>query len=107
MAICRGEIHLNISLAAPPRFNLINCPTSESVHQSASDVPHLLTPGPPPFMSTLPPVNVNVRSGGDRVIVHYADWEVPCRDLRMDVFSLIGDVQSKCLPGYMPHQDVK
>ncbi|OWT41232.1 hypothetical protein C362_01446 [Cryptococcus neoformans Bt1] len=88
-----GEIHLNISLATPPRFNLINRPASESVHQIESDVLQLLTPGPPAIMNTLPPVNVNVRSGSDRVIVHYSDWEIPCRDLRMNVFSLIGDVQ--------------
>lgn len=77
------------------------------MHQIESDVLQLLTPGPPAIMNTLPPVNVNVRSGSDRVIVHYSDWEIPCRDLRMNVFSLIGDVQSKCLPKYIPHQDVK
>lgn len=107
IAICRGEIHLNISLATSPRFNLMDCPASKSVHQSGPGELQFLTPRPPAPVCTLPPVHVNIRAGGDPVIVHYDDWKTPSRELRMDVFSLIGDVQSKCLPVYIPHHDVK
>lgn len=85
----------------------MDCPASKSVHQSGPGGLQFLTPRPPATVCTLPPVHVNIRAGGDPVIVHYADWEIPSRELRMNVFSLIGDVQSKCLPVYIPHHDVK
>jgi hypothetical protein len=118
-----GEINLNITLARPPPGMAFPDPpppppweTNDTHPDVGTDQPSNQNQarnhhrrgrrgsGPPDApgktldICSLPPVIVDIFAASESSTLRFVDWEETCRGLRLDVVSLIGDVNSEFRP---------